>query len=804
MRTWNLTADDPLALRLAADVRLGPTDYADDQIWELTLAGGDPPALALRTAYGLRCRDARLFASFRDVGTAPAAAPPFVTDPKDFAAPVTLTKFYVSYLEVRYSPLPAIQVVAEYWAADSHAVAGRLTIANEGSMPRTVAVHLSSVLRPSEGGEVMGPVKIGDTNLLTGKTGNLVPALVAEGPGPADVTPWPSLSRTLELAPGETGYCHWVQAARASAEESLAAARAVFARRPWEAEFSKIELVNASNPEIETGDRDWDAAFAFAHKVSLACYVGPTSHLTHPSFIFTRIPERGYSRAGDGSDHPWQWDGQVATEAYVNLPIITPAAPELAKGVIRNWLAVQAPDGFIDWKPGLAGQRNRALCIPLLASIAWQIYEHTEDRDFLAEVYPGLRQFFEHWFRPKYDRDQDGVPEWTHTIQSAFDSNPSFDRFSRWAQAADITQAESPDLAAYLYREAQSLIAISQLLNIPDDVPGLSRRAETLRAAVAKMWNDATGSYHYVDRDHHESPTGGVLAQGRGEVSAEINRRFAPSARVLIRSYGPGEARPPVSVAIHGRGRRGRRRIETIKPSHFQWYWGMGTASSEKLYAEIERVEVNGLTDEFETTVSTTDYTRQDQTLLLPLWAGLPDRGRAEALRKTILDPERYWRPYGIPNCSAQDPAYRPDNRDGSGGVWMMWNTMLGEGLVEYGYRDEAAELIRHVMAAMLHTLKNEKTFREAYNSDALEGLGDRDYLWGVAPAYLFLKTVGIRIISSRKVWLTGRNPFPNTVTIRYRGVSVSKSGSTSVVVFPSEREVVVTSVAEQMVEDNM
>ena len=64
MRDWHLTQDDPLALRLAADVRLTPTDYADDHIWELALAGGEPPALALRTTYGLRARDMRIFPAF--------------------------------------------------------------------------------------------------------------------------------------------------------------------------------------------------------------------------------------------------------------------------------------------------------------------------------------------------------------------------------------------------------------------------------------------------------------------------------------------------------------------------------------------------------------------------------------------------------------------------------------------------------------------------------------------------------------------------------------------------------------------
>jgi hypothetical protein len=243
--------------------------------------------------------------------------------------------------------------------------------------------------------------------------------------------------------------------------------------------------------------------------------------------------------------------------------------------------------------------------------------------------------------------------------------------------------------------------------------------------------------------------------------------------------------------------------VETLRRAHVSWYFGIGATSSEKLYAELERVEVAGLTDEFEVTVSVVDYTRQDQTLLLPLWAGIPEPDRAEQLvRHTLLDPTRYWRPFGIPNCSAQDPAYKPDNREGSGGVWLMWNTMLGEGLLRYGYRAEAAELITRLMTAMLHTLKTEKAFREAYNSDVLEGLGDRDYLWGVAPAALFMRTVGIRILGPRRVRLEGRHPFPWPVTVRHKGVTVTKTADEATVTFPSGKYITVADARPQWVED--
>ncbi|HLF03115.1 MAG TPA: hypothetical protein VI547_14125, partial [Anaerolineales bacterium] len=664
MRDWKLTQADPLALRLAADVRFGPTDYADDQIWELSLAGGDPAALAMRTSYGLRAREMRLFPIFREGES-------LVADPDQFAAPPVVNRFSVNYIQVSFSPLDGIRVHAEYWCPDSHSVVGQFIIANESTAARSIRFKLSASLLPLPGGEVMAPTQTGPLHYLKGRTGNLAPIVLLENGLPTDYGTWPAVVLPLSLAPGESHTARWAHSARPMPEAGLDTCKGLL-ESGWPIHFQRIKHLAADIPEIETGDPAWDAAFAFAYKVALQSYVGPTSHLPYPSFIFARNPNKGYSAKGDGSDHTWLWDGQVATEAYVNIPQIVPAAPELAKGIIRNYIAVQEPSGFIDWKPGLAGQRNRALCMPLLAAIAWSIYEYTEDRDFIAEVYEPLKRFVNVWFTDKYDRDQDGLPEWSHTIQQALDESPSFARWVRWGQCADITLAESPDLAAYLYRELKALIKMAHTLDRDEDTPPLAARADMIRIAVDGMWCDETASYHYVDIETHESPRGFEAARSVGPFSNvpgqaqegaliyEINRKFAPAARVLVKVLGEKEATPPsVTVTIHGRGRRGRRRVEILQPRRMAWYWGIGSVTSDKLYAEVEKVEVAGVPADWEVIVSTVDYTRQDQTLLLPLWAGLARGERRDALvKRTITDPERFWRAYGIPNCSALDPAY--------------------------------------------------------------------------------------------------------------------------------------------------
>jgi hypothetical protein len=335
---------------------------------------------------------------------------------------------------------------------------------------------------------------------------------------------------------------------------------------------------------------------------------------------------------------------------------------------------------------------------------------------------------------------------------------------------------------AYLYREHRDMQRIEKVLGLAAD-PFHEERAAHLAAELATMWQPVTRTYHFRDRDSHTLPAHALLLDMEAEggmtaVSQPIGTFLAQPNRVLVRLQA-NQPRPKLNleVTIEGINQAGWSASEVLTAKDFYWVQALGSATGETLWQLIERVHVtgmNGVITHLE--LLAPDLGRQDQTLLLPLWAGMVGEAQVEPLvKRTVTDPRRYWRRYGMPNCSALDPAYRADNREGSGGVWLMWNTMIGEGLLRYGYRPEAADLITRLMAAMLHTLKTEQCFREAYNPDRLEGLGDRDYLWGVAPGHLFLQAAGIRIVNKGKVYLEGYNPFPWPVTVKHQGVTVTR-----------------------------
>lgn len=808
MREWSLTADDPYSLYLCADARLCIPTYTDDQIWELTLHGSDPPAVGLETTYGLRAQGMRIFPSFFTKGVV-------VSDPRSFAEPVLIRRFLVNYVKLECKPTPALWVGLEYWVPDSQRVAGRFTVENHSRSEQQLRLRLQAVLQShpyekkdtgvSGRGRVTGgglrAEAISGATVLTGALESLSPVVFLSGGAKPEMGPYPALAVDLRLSPGEARSLVWAHAGLEDVEVSFRSAQEL-AGCNWDAEIARVEMVNAAIVDIQTGDPDWDAAFAAAQNVSLGAFLGPTRFLAHPSFVEARVPDRGFSARQDGKDYSWHWAGQAAAQACATVPQILPAAPAMAKGVLLNFLMSQTPDGSIDWKPGLGGQRNGALCAPLLAGLTWQVYQHTQDRSLLEYALEPLLAFIGRWFASDHDRDRDGLPEWDNTLQAGYDDWPTFVRWRKWGQGLDITKAETTDLAAYLYMECRALTRIATEIGREDLVAALEPRLEKLRQGVERTWSEGDASYHHQDRDMHQAVSGEILGRGQGEFVMHVDRSFEPAARLLIRVGASEGVSHAIQVLIHSRDADGVEGTERLTERRFQWFWDYGTATSDRTHHFIDRIEVRGLSPEFETELRTADFTRQDQSLLLPLWAGIPSAERAEELvQRTLLDEDRYWLRFGVPACSAADPAFDPTDTAGSGGMHLLWNSMITEGLIDYGFTPQAAGLLGRMMQACIHSLKSDKSFHESYNPETAQGHGERNHISGVAPLMLFLRVLGVQLITPNKILLYGKNPFEWPVVVSWMGLKVVRELERTQVTFPDGQSIVVEGVSAQLVE---
>jgi len=718
-----------------------------------------------------------------------------VTAPASFAAPPRLRRFYPNFLSLNFSPFTGVEVLAEYWIPASQTIAGRLTVMNHTNQPSEMGLELCGLLVPIEG-QSLAQVQIQSANVLAGRTSDLAPVIFLTGGPLHGPGPYPSLTLDLPLEAGASRQLAWTQAALGEPQASFELARRT-AARAWDAERARIELVNAAQTvEVQTGDPDWDAAFAFSQKTAFSLFFPGNERLPNPSFVMARQPDHGHSMRGDGSDYPSLWSGQSPLEAYY-LASLLPGAGELAEGLVRNFLSTQEKDGFVDCRPGLAGQRGRWLSPPVLACLAWQAYQATENEAFLAEVFPPLLAFFQAWFAPAHDRDGDGVPEWDHPLQTGFEDNPAFNLWHAWAQGVDIATVESPALAASLYRECRSLIQMAEKLGRSEELEMLQFRAVALRIETEECWNAGSAMYHYRDRDTHRSLAGKALAKRRGSGKLKLKRSYTAPVRLLIRVQTKDKAFRRLEVTIKGQTSSGAQ-AELIKRQDVQWHMENAALTSREVYTQLNEIEVAGLEPNDQVTISTVDYTQEDQTLFLPLWAGIPEeRHAASLIERGLLDTDRFYHPFGVSACASL-PC--PPAETICLSVQMPWQQLIGEGLLTYGYYSEAAQLIARSMNAVILNLKQQHAFYRAYHAERGVGIGERNALAGLAPLGLFLQTLGVQFLPGSRLRLSGKNPFPWPVTVKYRGLSVTRRSDQSEVTFPDGRTVALSDPSDTLV----
>ncbi|MFH2039495.1 MAG: hypothetical protein ABIJ65_08685, partial [Chloroflexota bacterium] len=781
MRSWSLKAGDPRTQVLSADFRFCEPDYINDHTWEMESFTGENAVMGIRTTFGLRARSMRIFPGF-------TMGSKTVLNPELFFSPPILLQFYPNYLDFTCSPFQGLEARIEYWLPSSQTLASRLTFRNLTANSLLVQLEINAAMIPLDG-QPLAPTQIQSVHVLSGKTSDLEPVVFLTGGPLRGPGPYSSLQLDVNLAPLGSRKFTWVQAALSEAQASFNLARLTAARQ-WDAELARIRLVNAAQTvDIETGDPDWDASLAFSQTTALRLFFQAGKYLPQPSFVMTRNPDHGYSVRTDGRDHTAQWDGQSILDS-IYITSLLPGSPELAAGLVRNFLSTQDEKGFVDCRPGLAGQRSHLLAAPLLAELALNSYRQTGDKDFLLEVFPKLLAFFQRWFDPACDRDQDGFPEWDHPLQTGFEDNPAFNNLGKEDQGADIRFFESPALAASLWREYHNLVFIANELELPDQTKTLRSFADGLHAGVAACWNKKNSFYNYRDRDTHLSLKGKPLLTCSGPGVKKLKSELKHPARLLLQIHKNSNPIRALEVRLQGCS-SSEDLVEIIKYKDFRPGLDSSVATSRQVYTSLEEIEVTGLQPTDKLVLRSLNYTQEDQTGFLPLWAGIPDEKKAVSLVDLkLFNPNSFWHKAGFSTRNSSSNKTKGEEKDE---VHFPWNHLIGEGLLTYGWRAETSQLVTRLMETTIVNLKQEGAFFNSYLAVSRTGQGEHNGLRGLAPVGLFLQTLGVQIISPNKVHLAGNNPFPWSVTLRYRGLTVIRQAAFTDITFPDGQNIRVT-----------
>ncbi|RKY48878.1 MAG: hypothetical protein DRP88_01140 [Candidatus Neomarinimicrobiota bacterium] len=123
------------------------------------------------------------------------------------------------------------------------------------------------------------------------------------------------------------------------------------------------------------------------------------------------------------------------------------------------------------------------------------------------------------------------------------------------------------------------------------------------------------------------------------------------------------------------------------------------------------------------------DLKRMEIIGFLPMWAGVCDSNQAERLVEVLTNTDKFWRKFGVPSLSADDPYYNPHGY-WNGPVWVEWDYLVFYGLRRYGYNDIARELVEKVARNMIEELKKNHQLWEFYSPDDQWAGYHRQYIW--------------------------------------------------------------------------
>ena len=115
-------------------------------------------------------------------------------------------------------------------------------------------------------------------------------------------------------------------------------------------------------------------------------------------------------------------------------------------------------------------------------------------------------------------------------------------------------------------------------------------------------------------------------------------------------------------------------------------------------------------------------------TGLMPLWAGVASKEQARVLVENHLtNPAEFWSGHGLRSMAANEPAYcnfagsNPSNWQGP--IWVVANWLICEGLIRYGYVEQANVLAGDLLATLAADIRENGCLHEYYHGDTGAGL---------------------------------------------------------------------------------
>lgn len=723
---------------LAADFRHGEINPNNDHVWELDTSNGQPPAVALRSTYGLQAYGIRVYPRFLLNGMA-------YTDPHTFNTKPSLLFSAPDFTTIQYTPFHPINVQQKLWVPDSNTLSGETTLINSGKTLVHFTMEWIVQLNPLPAGSPMSVVQMSVNTILRGQTGILFPVFFLTGGPRGDVSAIPGLRVEVTLQAAENRRFSWALAAKGTLDESFYHARNATAVSLEREQLAISMLQNQQELRFETGNRSWDEALRSSQRRLFQLFIPPFFDYAHASYVRERNPESG-SASIQGVDYQTQrWGVQQITDIWSISRMLLPVRPDLLQGLLQNLIDRQDDDGKISAFSSWKGSMSSLAAAPLLASLALETAKATEDLKWLTKVFPSLLGFYEYWFRAENDRDQDGWPEWYNLIQTGLLETENLTTTDKIEMEVLADCAEWPSLAALLIKEGESLKKIAGLLE-NENTAWLDERIHQLKDALAGTWQEQVGQLQFRDRENHQCSAGKLIHAFRQNGKTSPALLFNTPSRIYI-SLIPkdGEIRP-VECQIKGVVSKRVKNV-ILTGTKLRCRGDYAYAVTEERFEKIQEIIVEGLKKGDLLQVRTANYLFKSPDFVIPLWAELLTAEQAE---KMIKQSQEY-----LSKNNWQMPLF----------IKIMWI----EGLLKYHQKELAAKTFTQWFLDKPGSPALIKETSYAASSDASFVKRRMNKVHELIPISLYLKLLGLEKISGEEILINGFNFFSSQVNVQYK-----------------------------------
>ncbi|HSN94396.1 MAG TPA: hypothetical protein VLR89_04975, partial [Anaerolineaceae bacterium] len=708
------------------------------------------------SSFNLQAQSFSLFPSFQ-IGEKQ------VSELKDFFAFPRIDTLLQDYIEVVGNPTETMESCLEYFAESPQSLIGRVTLTNLSDSRQEASYTLNAQLSAMGEFSPLASTRVGNHTILKAQTGNLTLSLAFDIATKAILSPLQALRWKHFIEAKQSVSFFWRLQAH-----NQAALLARGLERPfppnWDATISRKRVEDQNQSlQISCEDPDWQLVFDSMQRQAGQLLVDEGEKVRYYQMrnpTNSLMAEKSASTLGIGL-------GKAdALSLYQLCLCLLPTQPQDCERLLDHYL-----EGLLNHS-----QTNRELPTPILVSLAWRIFKHTLNLDFLKHHYPTLKELCFAWFENKQDRDLDGLPEWSSNIQTGLSNLPCFNLLDRFGFPALPSSAESSGLAALLESELEAIGLVAHLLeDNPTEAVAHSLKNRLTDALEAWLSNDS--SHGLQNAITHHSSVGSLLYDGLFSGKLNVAQLLPQPNQICGQLSAKSFTQKPLSLQIAGKSDGGDNLVETVQRDEIRWLPGIFFFQGRSVFSEVQSITVVSSEQEFNLRLFTPDYSSNNIMHLLTLLPAEEEVDLDAALNAHLgfLPAELN---YGIPEN------LNPESSLADETVNLAWNALIIEHLVKNNHHALAGKLFARLVCPIKNSLKNFHKDYEHYLALSGKGRGNQNHVNGLLPLELLLDIAGVRIITPEKVSILGENGLPWPITLRFQGLEIIRDGKNTQVTF--------------------